>query len=155
MGFTDTVSLGYQAFQSFSSFQEANAQAKQLKTVADRQEQIGNSRANRVLDNALTSNRTALREKERKLSSTRLKAAAGNLAPTGSAHVRERDLATRLQDDIATNTDKALQDVSYIRDQSNLSAYNTRVSAYKVESGANKQLSSDRGSLYDNIMKIE
>ena len=135
------------ALQAYSSYK----QSKVLRRVAAEQEKLADNQATRMENTAVANQQRAARNANARMAAARADAAASNLLAEGSAHVREKDLATRLQDDIANNTNAALDEADRTRHQGKLNAWNTRHAAAQARMGAIGSGLSAAGSLFSGI----
>lgn len=126
-------------------------ESRNLEQVANVQEQSSVEHAESMVNTAMRNARAERRNANDQLSHAVADAAASNLAEDGSVIVRERDLATRLQDDINLRTDAALQEANTTRKQGALDAWNTRMSAARSRSMARSSLISGIGSLVGGL----
>lgn len=104
-------------------------QASQLKKAATQQDALNRGLAESHIATAAENQRRELRNAGMQLAAARADAGANNLAREGSTLVRETDLATRLEDDIANRTNAALQNANDLRLQGLMETWNTRVQA--------------------------
>ena len=104
-----------------------------------------------MINTAMRNARAESRNANERLSSAYADAGASNLAEDGSTVVRERDLATRLQDDINLRTESALQEANNVRTQGAFDAWNTRMNAQKSRTMARGSLISGVGSLIGGL----
>lgn len=106
---------------------QQHEQSKAYRRAAAATEQEANRRAAAMTETAMENQRRAQRNARMQLASARADAGASNLLNDGSVAVRERDLATRLEDEINNRTDAALQEADTTRRQGALDAWNLRV----------------------------
>ncbi len=132
------------ALQTYSFYK----QSKALRHVAREQERLADAQADRMEDTAVANQQRAARNAESRMASARADAAASNLLAEGSVHMRETDLATRLQDDIANNTNAALDEADRTRRQGKLNAWNTRHAASQARMSALGSALSAVGSIF-------
>lgn len=131
--------------------QALNQQSKSLKAAAQVQEQLANRQADAVVHTAQENQRRGARNAQAQLGAARADAAASNLAEDGTAHVRELDMATRLQDEITSNANSTLQQANTLRQQGRLDAWNTRNAARQAKVQAYGSGISAIGSLFSGI----
>ena len=150
MGFTAlaaTAAALPQMMQATASIQQSRA----LRKTASAQLRLANSQAAAMEDTAAVNQRRAARNAEEHMSQARADAAVGNLLAEGSVAVRERDLATRLQDEITANANAALRQATDVRQQGQLNAWQTRQAARQsMVQGVGAAVGSI-GSLFGNI----
>lgn len=150
MGFTAlaaTAAAVPQLMQATASIQQSRA----LSKTASAQKKLANRQAAAMENTAAANQRRAARNAEERMSQARADAAAGNLLSEGSVAVRERDLATRLQDEITANANAALQQATDVRQQGELNAWQTRQAARQsMVQGVGAAVGSI-GSLFGNI----
>lgn len=145
------MGLAATAAQTVISTTSALQQSKQLKAVAQRQLEDGETQRELLIDNALQNNTRAKKNMQGELAGARLDAAASNLAASGSTHLREVALATRLQDEITNTTDRALQDANLVYEQSLLNSYDTSMSATAAKTSAVTSVLSGAGSIFTGL----
>ncbi len=104
-------------------------QASQLQNAAKKQDALNRAHHESLVATAAENQRRELRNADMQLAYARADAGAANMARDGSAAVREKDLATRLEDDIANRTNAALQNAHDMRLQGLMETWNTRVQA--------------------------
>lgn len=126
-------------------------ESKNLNQMATIQENMAAEQSETMINTALRNARAESRNANDDLSRAYADAGASNLVEDGSAVVRERDLATRLQDDINLRADSALQEAQNVRKQGALDAWNTRMSAQRARSMARGSLISGVGSLIGGL----
>ncbi len=157
MGFStiaSTVQLAGNALSSFQSYQSQKESSKQLNALANTQEIEGQQRSQAMIDIAMGNATRATRNAQSELARAQLDAASSNLISSGSVAVRERDLATRLQDDINNQTTAELQQANLVRNQSVLDAYNTRVQAAQAKADANTTLFKGIGTAFSDTNAV-
>ena len=150
MGFTTlaaTAAAVPQLMQATATIQQSRA----LRKTASEQLKLANRQAAAMENTAAANQRRAARNADERMSEARADAAAGNLLAEGSVAVRERDLATRLQDEITANANAALQQATDVRQQGELNAWQTRQAARQsMVQGVGAAVGSV-GSLFGNI----
>lgn len=104
-------------------------QGKAYRRAAAATEQNANLRAESVARTAMENQRREQRNAQMQMARARADAGASNLLSTGSVELRERDLATRLEDEINNRTDAALEEATHTRQQGRLDAWNLRQQA--------------------------
>ena len=130
MGFTTlttaAVSAAANALPHALQAYALNKQSKSYNSIAEEQERLSNRQANRMEDTAVANQQRASRNAAAQLAMARADAAVSNLATEGSAHTREQDLATRLQDEINHQADAALDEADHTRKQGAIHAWHAR-----------------------------
>ncbi len=151
MGFSTalatTAAIAPKVLQAYTYHQ----QGKALKSAAAQQQQLTNQQAAAMENTASENQRRAARNANSRLASARADAAGSNLLPEGSIAVRERDLATRLQDEITANANNALHEADSVRKQGALNAWQTRQAARQSGVQAIGAGLSSLGSLFSGI----
>lgn len=120
MGFTTAATILTTAATVAGKALEASAERRQTRefnAAADERRRLAENQAGSITRTAMENNRRELRNAQMQLASARADAAASGILSTGTANVRERDLATRLEDDINNRTNAALQEADTIRAQ--------------------------------------
>ena len=120
MGFTTAVTLLTTAASVAGKAVEASAerkQARELSAAANERRRLSETQAGAITRTALENQRRDQRNARMQLATATADAAASNILGSGTAAVRERDLATRLEDDINNRTNAALQEANTIRSQ--------------------------------------
>ncbi len=157
MGFTNAVTAlaaGAGATQSFLSYNAYKDQSKQLNAVAAQQEASGMEHAQAITQVAMANARRSMRNASNELGRARLDASASNLVASGSVALREADLASRLQDEIALTTDRALQEAYTTQTQAIFDAQNTRMSATAARQQATSSIFSGGTALLGAMAKF-
>ncbi len=122
--------MAMQATSGVISALSSNAQRKQLEKTAALQKVQGERQASAMAETASINARRAARNAHQEMAKARLDGASSGLAHSGTGYLREQDLATRLQDEIANSTNSALQDANLAREQSLLNSWNTQMEAH-------------------------
>lgn len=120
MGFTTAATILTTAATVAGKALEATAERKQARAfnaAADERRRLAENQAGAITRTALENNRREQRNAQMQLATARADAAASGLLSSATATVRERDLATRLEDDINNRTNAALQEANTIRSQ--------------------------------------
>lgn len=154
MGFTTLATAAVTAVKALPDALQAysfNKQAKTLNKIAAEQESLANTQAARMENTAVANQQRAARNAAAQMGAARADAAASNLASEGSAHVRETDLATRLQDEITLNANAALDEATRTRQQGKLNAWNTRHAAAQAKMSSVGAGLSAAGNLFSSI----
>lgn len=151
MGFTTIASAAALALPKVIESASLRRQSKQLYQVADAQERLAYRQADSLTATAVQNQQRAARNANAQMDSAHADAAASNLADDGSTHLRERDLATRLQDEITAQANAGLQQANSTREQGAYTAWNTRNAAARAKSQAYGTLFSAAGSLFGSL----
>lgn len=128
-----------------------NKQSKSLNSAANEQQRLAERQAASITDTALDNSRRGARNATMQMGHARADAAASYLATEGSTHLREQDLATRLQDEITANANAALHQANQTREQGALTAWNTRQAAAQAKVGSLAAGLNATGSLFGDI----
>lgn len=105
-------------------------------------------------DTAAANMQRGARNANARMAGVRLNALSSNMTGDGSVAVRERDLATRLQDEINANADSALADAENVRRQGALDSWQTRQAARRSGAQAIGSGMSAAGSLFAGVGKM-
>lgn len=154
MGFTTLAAATAATAAAVPRLMESRSykqESRNLTKAAAVQERLANEQSEAMIATAMRNARAESRNVNDQLSHAMADAGASNLAEDGSVAVRERDLATRLQDDINLRTDSALQDANTTRKQGAYDAWNTRMAAQRARSMARSSLISGIGSLVGGL----
>ncbi|MFI3243945.1 MAG: hypothetical protein R3Y56_06810 [Akkermansia sp.] len=151
MGFTTLVSLGATIASTAIKTSSSMEQSKALGNMATQQQESGEEQKELLIDNALANNTRAKKNMQNELADARLDAAKSNLAPTGSAYMREVSMATRLQDEITHTTDRSLQDANLVYEQALFDAQSTRLKSQAAKTDAWSSLFEGLGSMANTI----
>ncbi len=151
MGFTTFISLGATLASTAIKTSSAMAQSKAYKNMADHQQESGEEQKELLIDTALANNTRAKKNMQNELAGARLDAAKSNLAPSGSAYMREVSMATRLQDEITHTTDRSLQDANLVYEQALFDSQSTRMQSQAAKTNAWSSLFSGLGSMANTI----
>ncbi len=129
MGFPTAATLVTTAATVAGKVLEASAerrQAREFNAAAGERRRLAGQQADIITRTAMENNRREQRNAQAQLASARVDAAASNIVSSGTAAVRERDLATRLEDDINNRTNAALQEANSTRTQGAYDAFDLR-----------------------------
>ena len=130
MGFTTiataAISAAANALPSALQAYALNKQSKSYNSIAEEQERLSNQQADRMEQAAVANQQRAARNATAQLAMAHTDAATSGLAAEGSAHTREVDLATRLQDEINNQADAALDEADHTRKQGAIHAWHAR-----------------------------
>lgn len=132
MGFTTAATILTTAATVAGKALEASAerrQAREFNSAAAERRRLAENQAGAITRTAMENNRREQRNAQMQLASARADAAASGILSTGTANVRERDLATRLEDDINNRTNAALQEANTIRSQGAYDAHDLQAQA--------------------------
>jgi hypothetical protein len=102
-------------------------------------------------DTAVDNQQRAARNAAMQLSHARGDAAQSQLLREGSIAAREKDLATRLQDEISAQANAALDQATRTRQQGALQAWHTRNSAAQARTKATTAALGSVSSLFSGI----
>ena len=137
MGFaTDIVTTAATVVPQLVQADIYRKQGKALEATANEQLKLANQQAGAMRDTAAANMQRGARNANARMAGVRMNALASNMTGDGSVAVRERDLATRLQDEINANADSALADAENVRRQGALDAWNTRQAARRSKAQA-------------------
>ena len=120
MGFTTAATILTTAATVAGKAIEASAERKQARAMdaaAEERRRLAENQAGVIARTAMENQRREQRNAHMQLAAARADAAASNLLTSGTAAVRELDLATRLEDDINNRANAALQEANTIRSQ--------------------------------------
>ena len=148
MGFATIATAAAAAAAAIPRVMESRAyrqESKNLARAADIQERMANEQSNNMVATALRNMRAESRNANDALSIAGADAGVSNLADEGSVPTRERDLATRLQDEINLHATSALQDANATRKQGAYEAWNTRLASQRARSMSRASLFSALG----------
>ncbi len=154
MGFTAIAATASTVASVLPKAMQAQAlrqQSKSLKAAASVQEQLANRQADAMVGTAQENQRRGARNAQARLATARTDAAVSNLAAEGTAYIREQDMATRLQDEIANTANATLQQANAVRRQGQYDAWNTRNAARQARAQAYGSGLSAIGSLFSGI----
>lgn len=148
MGFaTDIVTTAAAVVPQLVQADIYRKQGKALAATADEQLKLANLQAGAMRDTASANMQRGARNANARMAGVRMNALSSNVTGDGSVAVRERDLATRLQDEINANADSALADAENVRRQGALDAWNTRQAARRSKAQGLGSAMSAVGSL--------
>ena len=137
MGFaTDIVNTAATVVPQLVQADIYRKQGKALEATANEQLKLANQQAGAMRDTAAANMQRGARNANARMAGVRMNALSSNMTGDGSVAVRERDLATRLQDEINANADSALADAENVRRQGALDAWNTRQAARRSKAQA-------------------
>lgn len=128
MGFetASLVSMAATAAAKTAQVVQEHEQSRAYRKAARATEEVAENRADAMTATAMENQRREQRNAQMQMARARADAAASGLLSSGSAEVRERDLATRLEDEINSRADAALEEASRTRQQGRLDAWNLR-----------------------------
>lgn len=158
MGFTTAATILTTAATVAGKAVEASAerrQAREFNAAAAERRRLAENHAGVITRTALENNRREQRNAEMHLATARADAAASNIASSGTATVRERDLATRLQDDINTRTNAALQEANTARTQGEYDALDLRAQSSQARLRGKGAWLGAAGGLFRGLGSIE
>lgn len=145
MGFT-AIATTAAALPKVFEAAALHQQSKNLNAAATAQQKLSNATAQNITGAAMDNQRRATRNAQMQMGALRADAAASQLAEDGTAHVRELDMATRLQDEITNQANASLQQANSIRQQGALNAWETRTAAQRSKASSLGSLLSAAGS---------
>lgn len=119
---TMAASAAAKTAQAIGEHEQSRAYRRAAKTT----EENARNRAADITDTAMENQRREQRNARMQLARARADAGASNLLSAGSVSKREMDLATRLEDEINSRTDAALEEASRTWQQGRLDAWNLR-----------------------------
>lgn len=154
MGFTTIATAASAAASTLPHILEYTSlrrQANELDSAAKQQQRLANRQADSLTNTTLQNQQRSSRNAHAQMGSARVDAAISHLADEGSAHMRDVDLATRLQDDITNSANTSLQQAHAIREQGAYAAWNTHNAAARTRNQARASLISGAGSLFGNL----
>lgn len=129
MGFETAAAIATAAAAAAAKTAQAigeHEQSKAYRRAATVTEQNAKNRAESIADIAMENQRREQRNARLQLARARADAGASNLLTSGSTSMRELDLATRLEDEINSRTDAALEEATRTYQQGRLDAWNLR-----------------------------
>jgi hypothetical protein len=132
MGFPTVATIMTTAASVAGKAVEASAERRQARAynaAAEERRRLAENQAGVLTQTALENNRREQRNAQAMLATARADAAASGLSGSGTAAVRESDLASRLEDDINNRTNAALQEADTIRSQGAYDAYDLQMHA--------------------------
>ncbi len=130
MGFTTAATILTTAATVAGKAMEASAERRQARAynaAAGERRRLAEDQAGVITRTALENNRREQRNAQSMMGTARADAAASGLSGSGTAMVRESDLATRLEDDINNRTNAALQEANTALSQGMYDAYDLRM----------------------------
>lgn len=133
MGFTQDLSNT--AGSMLGAFGSSD-QYKAYRDAAGATEKMAEKNAQLLTTTAMENQRREIRNARMQTAAARADAGAAHLLTEGSAAVREKDLATRLEDEINSRTEAALQEADRIRRQGGYDAWNLRTQAHNAKTRA-------------------
>ena len=89
------------------------------------------------------------------LATARADAAASGILSSGTAEVRERDLATRLEDDINNRTNAALQEANTIRSQGTYDALDLQAQGSQARLRSKGAWLGAAGGLFHGLSSVD
>ena len=158
MGFTTAATILTTAATVAGKAMEASAERKQaraLNAAAEERRRLAENQAGAIAHTALENQRREQRNAQMQLASARADAAASNLLASGTAGVRERDLASRLEDDINNRTNAALQEANTIRAQGAYDANDLRTQASQARLRSKGAWLGAAGGLFRGLSSVD
>ena len=136
-----------EAMQTYSAYQ----QGKTFNNIARKQVILAQQQAQAMANTAVENQQRAARNASAQLAHARTDAAQSQLLHEGSIVIREKDLATRLQDEITAQANAALEQATRTRQQGALQAWHTRNSAAQARTKATTAALGSVSSLFSGI----
>ena len=158
MGFTTAVTILTTAATVAGKAMEASAerkQAREFNAAAEERRRLAENQAGVMTRTALENNRRELRNAQSALASARADAAASNIISSGTAAVREKDLASRLEDDINNRTSAALQEANIIRSQGLYDAHDLRAQSSQARLRSSGAWLGAAGGLFRGLSSVD
>lgn len=153
MGFANVVTTAATVIPQIFSYAAQRQESKNLNRAAEAQERLAHRQSDSIVNTTMRNQIRANRNANDKMASAHMDAVASNLADSGTVRVRERDLATRLQDEINANADTSLQQANATLQQGIFNAWNTRNQAKQAKANATATGLGTIGSLIGGIAK--
>lgn len=151
MGFANIVTTAASVIPQLFSYSAQRQESKNLRRAADEQERLAYQQSESMVNTAVRNQIRGNRNANDKMAAAHMDAVASNLADSGTVRVRERDLATRLQDEINANANTTLQQANATLQQGLINAWNTRNLAKQAKAGSVVTGISAIGSLIGGI----
>lgn len=153
MGFANVVTTAASVIPQLFTYSAQRQESKNLNRAADAQERLAHRQSDAIVNTAMRNQIRANRNANDEMASAHMDAVASNLADSGTVRVRERDLATRLQDEINANADTSLQQANATLQQGLFNAWNTKNLAKQARANATATGLNTIGSLIGGIAK--
>ncbi len=153
MGFANIATTAASVIPQIFSYSAQRQESKNLNRAAGVQERLARQQSDSIVNTTIRNQIRANRNANDEMASAHMEAVASNLADSGTARVRERDLATRLQDEINANANTTLQQAHTTLQQGLFNAWNTRNQAKQAKANAMATGIGAIGSLIGGIAK--
>lgn len=157
MGFPAVATILTTASTVAGKALEASAerqQARAFNAAAD-ERRLAENQAGAITHTALENSRREQRNAQMQLASARADAAASGILTSGTAATRERDLATRLEDDINNRTNAALQEANTIRSQGAYDALDLKTQANQARLRSKGAWLGAAGGLFRGLSSVD
>ncbi|MBQ8377347.1 MAG: hypothetical protein IJX33_09915 [Akkermansia sp.] len=158
MGFPAVATILTTASSVAGKALEASAerqQARAFNAAADERRRLAENQAGAITHTALENSRREQRNAQMQLASARADAAASGILTSGTAATRERDLATRLEDDINNRTNAALQEANTIRSQGAYDALDLKTQASQARLRSKGAWLGAAGGLFRGLSSVD
>ena len=158
MGFTTAVTLLSAAATVAGKAMEASAerrQAREAEAAAGERRRLAEQQAGAITRTAMENQRREQRNAQMQLATATADAAASYIQGSGTAVVRERDLATRLEDDINQRTNAALQEANTIRSQGAYDALDLRSQSTQARLRSQGAWMGAAGGLFRGLSSVD
>ncbi|MBE6415342.1 MAG: hypothetical protein E7032_02285 [Akkermansiaceae bacterium] len=158
MGFTTAATILTTAATVAGKALEASAerkQAREFNAAADERRRLAENQAGALTRTAMENNRREQRNAQMQLATARADAAASGILSSGTAEVRERDLATRLEDDINNRTNAALQEANTIRSQGTYDALDLQAQGSQARLRSKGAWLGAAGGLFHGLSSVD
>lgn len=158
MGFPAVATLLTTASTVAGKAMEATAerrQAREFNAAAAERLRLAENQAGAITRTAMENSRREQRNAHAQLATARADAAASGIAASGTATVRETDLATRLEDDINNRTNAALHEANTLRSQGAYDAHDLRTQASQARSRSKGAWLGAAGALFQGLSSVD
>ena len=158
MGFTTAATILTTAATVAGKAIEASAerrQTREYKAAAEERQRLAGNQAGVITRTALENHRREQRNAQAELATARADAGASGLSGSGTAAVRESDLATRLEDDINNRTNAALQEANTVRSQGAYDARDLRMHASQARLRGSGAWLGAAGGLFRGLSSVD
>lgn len=157
MGFTTAATILTTAATVAGKAMEASAERKQAReynAAAEERRRLAEAQAGTMTRTALENNRREQRNAHSQMATARADAATSGLLASGTATVRETDLATRLEDDINNRTNAALQEANTILSQGLYDAHDLQMHARQARLRSSGAWMGAAGGLFRGLSSV-
>lgn len=158
MGFTTAATILTTAATVAGKAMDASAerkQAREFNAAAEERRRLAENQAGAITRTAMENNRREQRNAQSAMASARADAAASGLSGSGTAAVRDLDLATRLEDDINNRTNAALQEANTARSQGAYDANDLRMQASQARLRSKGAWLGAAGGLFRGLSSVD